>query len=262
MPFETLLYDVRDGVAHITLNREEAANALNLAMAKDLMHAALQADEDPGVRAVLLGATGKMFCAGGDLGSFASAGDEMPALLKEMTTYLHAALSRFARMRAPVIASVGGAAAGAGFSMAMACDLVIASNKAKFTMAYTNAGLTPDGSSTFYLPRIIGTRRTLELMITNRVLTAAEAAEWGLVNRVVTPDVLAEESTALASRLAAGPTGAFGATKKLVLGSFGEGFEAQMELEARAISDAARSADAREGIQAFFDKRAASFTGE
>jgi len=261
MTFETLLYEVRDGVAHVTLNREEAANALNLAMAKDLMQASLQADEDPAVRAVLLGARGRMFCAGGDLGSFSAAGDAMPALLKEMTTYLHAAVSRLARMRAPVIAAVGGTAAGAGFSLAVACDLVVASETAKFTMAYTNAGLTPDGSSTWYLPRIIGTRRTLELMITNRVLGAAEAAEWGLVNQVVAPDALAADAEALATRIAAGPTAAYGALKKLVVGSFGESLEAQMELEARAIADASRTADAQAGIRAFFDKRAAAFTG-
>jgi 2-(1,2-epoxy-1,2-dihydrophenyl)acetyl-CoA isomerase len=261
MSFETLLYEVRDGVAHVTLNREKQANAIDLQMSKDLMYAALQADEDPEVRAVVIGAQGKMFCAGGDLGSFSEAGDSMPGLIKEMTTYLHAGISRFARMSAPVIASVGGTAAGAGFSLACSTDLAICSESAKFTMAYTRVGLTPDGSSTYYLPRLIGTRRTLELMLTNRVLSAAEALDWGLVNQVVPDAELADATEKLAKQLAAGATSAFGATKKLVLQSAGETLETQMELETRGISDAARTEDSKAGLEAFFSKQPAKFPG-
>ena len=179
MNYQTLELEVRDSVAHLVLNRPDHANAINLQLSKDLMYAALQCDEDPSVRAILISSRGEMFCAGGDLASFAEAGDDLPRLIKEMTTYLHAAISRFARCRAPVIAAVGGAAAGAGFSLCCAVDLVVASENAKFSMAYTRAGLTPDGSSSYFLPRIIGTRRTLELMMTNRTLSAAEALEWG-----------------------------------------------------------------------------------
>ena len=261
MGYETLLYELRDGVAHITLNREEAANAINLQMGRDLMTAALQCDEDPAVRAVLIGAKGKIFCAGGDLEGFAASGDAMPRLLKELTTYLHAGISRFARMRAPVIAAVSGTAAGAGFSLACAADLVVCSESAKFTMAYTRVGLTPDGSSTYYLPRLIGPRRTLELMLTNRMLGAQEALEWGLVNQVVPDEKLSAEAETLAKSLAAGPTGAFGALKQLVLNSAHDSLESQMEHEARAIADSARSDDAREGIEAFFGKRRPKFKG-
>jgi 2-(1,2-epoxy-1,2-dihydrophenyl)acetyl-CoA isomerase len=261
MSFDTLLYEVRDGVANITLNREKAANAIDLQMAKDLMYAALQADEDSEVRAVVIGATGKMFCAGGDLGAFSAAGDAMPSLLKEMTTYLHAGISRFARMRAPVIASVGGTAAGAGFSLVCSTDLAICGESAKFTMAYTRVGLTPDGSSTYSLPRLIGTRRTLELMLTNRVLSAAEALEWGLVNRVVPDAELADATAKLANQLAKGATSAFGATKKLVLQSAGQTLETQMELETRGISDAARTDDAKAGLEGFLTKQPAKFPG-
>jgi 2-(1,2-epoxy-1,2-dihydrophenyl)acetyl-CoA isomerase len=221
MKFETLLYEVHDGVARIKLNREKAANAIDLQMAKDLMYAALQADEDPSVRVVLIGATGKMFCAGGDLGAFTSAGDEMPRLLKEITTYLHAGISRFARMRAPVIASVAGTAAGAGFSLICSTDLAICGESAKFTMAYTRAGLTPDGSSTYFLPRLIGTRRSLELMLTNRVLRAQEALDWGLVTKVVPDDDLMSEANALAKQLASGATNAYGVVKRLLIDSYG-----------------------------------------
>lgn len=261
MSFETLLYETRDGVAYITLNREAAANAINLQMGRDLMLAALRCDEDAGVRAVLIRAKGKIFCAGGDLGSFSSAGEGMPRLLKELTTYLHAAISRFARMRAPVVAAVHGSAAGAGFSLACASDLLVCAESAKFTLAYTRVGLTPDGSSTYYLPRLIGTRRALELMLTNRVLSSQEALAWGLVNRVVADDQLAQESEGLARQLATGPTLAFGGVKQLLLSSANESLETQMEHEARAIADAARSSDAREGIEAFFAKRRAKFNG-
>ena len=261
MSFETLLYETRDGVAYITLNREAAANAINLQMGRDLMLAALRCDEDPGVRAVLIRAKGKIFFAGGDLGSFSSAGEGMPRLLKELTTYLHAAISRFARMRVPVVAAVHGSAAGAGFSLACASDLLVCAESARFTLAYTRVGLTPDGSSTYYLPRLIGTRRALALMLTNRVLSSQEALAWGLVNRVVADDQLAQESESLARQLATGPTLAFGGVKQLLLSSANESLETQMEHEARAIADAARSSDAREGIEAFFAKRRAKFNG-
>ena len=132
MTYKTLLYELRDGVAHITLNRPEAANALNLDMGRDLMEVALRCDEDPSVRAVLIKANGKMFCAGGDLASFSTAGDDLPRLLKELTTYLHAGISRFARMRAPVVVAVQGSAAGAGFSLAAAADLLLAGESARF----------------------------------------------------------------------------------------------------------------------------------
>jgi 2-(1,2-epoxy-1,2-dihydrophenyl)acetyl-CoA isomerase len=261
MSFETLLFDIKDNVAHVTLNRPDAANAINLQLSKDLAYAAMQCDEDPAVRAVVLTGSGKMFCAGGDVRSFAKSGDKMPALLKEITTYLHAAISRFARMNAPVIVAVNGTAAGAGFSLACAGDLAIAAESAKLTMAYTRIGLTPDGSSTYYLPRLLGTRRTLELMLTNRLLTATEALDWGLLTRVVADDALAEEAEKLARSLADGPTLAFGRVKDLILHS-GDSLESQMERETRLIADSARTADAKEGIHAFLEKRKASFAGK
>lgn len=261
MSFETLLFEVRDNVAYVTLNRPDAANAINLQLSKDLAYAAMQCDDDPAVRAVVLTGAGKMFCAGGDVRSFADSGDKIPTLLKEITTYLHAAISRFARMNAPVIMAVNGTAAGAGFSLACAGDLAIAAESAKFTMAYTRIGLTPDGSSTYYLPRLLGTRRTLELMLTNRLLTAAEAFEWGILTRVVPDDALAEEAEKLARSLAEGPTLAFGRVKDLVLHS-DDTLESQMERETRVISDTARTADAREGIGAFLEKRKAGFLGK
>ena len=261
MTFQYLLFDLTDGVATLTLNRPDAANAIDLDMGRDLMHAAIRCDEDPSIRAVVLRATGKMFCAGGDVKSFAAAGEGLPSVLKELTVYLHAAVSRFARMRAPVVAAVHATAAGAGFSLAMAADFVVAARAAKVVMAYTGIGLAPDGGSTWVLPRLLGTRRTAELMMTNRVLSAEEALDWGLVNRLVEDDRVHEEADALARTLAAGPTEAYGAVKRLLLESGQDSFESQMEREAREIARAARTEDARGAIQGFVEKKKPRFSG-
>jgi len=261
MTFQYLLFDLTDGVATLTLNRPDAANAIDLDMGRDLMHAAIRCDEDPSIRAVVLRATGKMFCAGGDVKSFAAAGEGLPSVLKELTVYLHAAVSRFARMRAPMVAAVQGMAAGAGFSIAMAADFVVAARAAKFVMAYTGIGLAPDGSSTWVLPRLIGARRTAELMITNRVLTAEEALAWGLVSRVVEDDRVREEADVLARTLASGPTEAYGAVKRLLLESGQNGIETQMEREAQEIATVARTEDARGAIRAFVEKKKPRFSG-
>ena len=258
---KTLLFDVKDHVARITFNRPDAANALDLQMALDLMHASIQASEDSAVRAVLITGAGKMFSGGGDLKSFAAQGDALPGHLKEVTAYLHAAISRFVRMDAPVIAAVNGAAGGAGMSLCLFADLVLAAESAKFTMAYTRAGLNPDGSSTYFLPRIVGLRRALELALTNRVLSAREALEWGIVTKVVADAELMTEAQALAQQLAAGATRALGKAKRLLHHSFSESLETQMEIEAQAIADSARTRDAREGIAAFITKRKPDFRG-
>ena len=261
MSFETLLFDVAGGVATITINRPDAANAMSPVMAAEIAEVALRCDDDPGVRAVVITGAGRLFCAGGDLGAFAAAGDGAKSLIKKMATDLHVGLSRLARGTAPVIAAVNGTAAGAGFSLCMATDLAIAAESAVFTMAYTRAGLSPDGGSTFHMPRKIGDRRTRELMLTNRVLTAAEALEWGIVNKVVADDEVLPESQALAAELAAGPTLAFGAVKTLLNSTFDQSLEAQLELESRTIADMVTTHDGQEGISAFLGKRQPGFTG-
>ncbi len=262
MTYETLLFEVSGGLAKITLNRPGAANSLNGAMAHDLMMAAIRCDEDPEIRAVLLTGTGKMFCAGGDLKTFHTFGEDMGARLKEITLYLHGATSRFSRMDPPMVVAVNVIAAGAGMSIAISGDLVLAARSAMFTSAYTAAGLSPDGSSTYFMPRLIGLRRAQELMLTNRRLSAEEALEWGLINRVVEDEKLPEEAEALARKLAAGATGAYGAVKKMLTETFTNPLETQMEIEARMISERATSPDGREGIDAFVNKRPPEFKGE
>jgi 2-(1,2-epoxy-1,2-dihydrophenyl)acetyl-CoA isomerase len=258
MTYENLLYEVKNGIGHIRLNRAKAANALNLEMCRELQDVALACQTDASVRAVVISAEGKMFCAGGDLSAFAGA-ESAPRLLKQMTIHLHAAIALFARMDAPVIGAVTGTAAGAGFSLVAAMDIAIAGESAKFTMAYTGAGLTPDGSSTYFLPRLIGVRRSLELMLTNKLLKAPEALEWGIVNQVVADDAVLDTAMQLAGKLAAGPSGAFGVTKRLVLASGSASLETQMEAEGDAIAAASGTAHGREGIAAFLEKRKPQF---
>ena len=262
MAYESLLFEVSDGLAKISLNRPDAANSLNGVMAHDLMMAAIRCDEDPDIRAVLLTGTGKMFCAGGDLKTFHGFGEDMGARLKELTIYLHAATSRFSRMNPPLVIAVNGIAAGAGLSIAISGDLVLAAESAMFTSAYTAAGLSPDGSSTYFMPRLIGLRRSQELMLTNRRISADEAVEWGLINRVVADDKLMEEAESLARDMASGATGAYGAVKKMLTETFTNPLETQMEIEARYISERATSPDGREGVDAFVKKRKPDFKGE
>ena len=261
MDLERLELREEGGLATISLNRPEAANAIDMDMARELTRVAVYCDVSPNVRAVLLDAKGKLFCAGGDLKSFVDAGEQLPALLKELTMNLHAATSRFARMRAPLVVAVQGPAAGAGLSLAAAGDLVLAAESSTFTSAYTAAGVSPDGSSTYFLPRLIGLRRTQELMFTNRRLTAAEALDWGLVTRVVPDSELAEEARTLAGRLASGPTRAFGRVKQLLHESFQGSLETQMERESRGHAELAAGLDAPEGIRAFTEKRKPEFYG-
>ncbi len=262
MQYATILFDVRDNVAHITLNRPEAANSINRELARDLMHVAMHCGEDPAIRAVVITGAGRIFCSGGDLKEIAAQGERLPYHMKELTTYLHAAISRLTRMDPPVVAAVNGSAAGAGMSLVCACDIVVAAETTRFTMAYTRAGLTPDGSSTYFLPRIVGLKRALELTLTNRVLSAREAFEWGIVTRVVPDAELLEQAHALAAELAAGPTKALGASKRLLHSGWVETLETQMEHETQTIADIARTADSNEGVTAFLEKRTAKFRGQ
>jgi len=261
MPYETVTYDVAEAVATITLNRPAAYNALDLTLARELFAAALEADEDRAVRCVVITGAGNAFCAGGDVKAFHESADRAGILIKRLTTYLHGAVSRLARSPKPVIMAVNGIAAGGGMSLALAGDLVVAAESAKFNMAYSRIAASPDGSSTYFLPRMIGLRRSLELHYTNRTLSAREALDWGLVNRVY-PDAEFRTATAeFARELAQGPTAAFGRAKLLFQQSTQESLETQMELEAQAIAQSSATEDFRNGVAAFTQKKAARFVG-
>jgi 2-(1,2-epoxy-1,2-dihydrophenyl)acetyl-CoA isomerase len=261
MTYEQLLYEVNDGIATITLNRPEAYNALNDQLARELHDAVIVSSEDEAVRVVVLTGSGRAFCAGGDVKSFCDHIDHIGTLIKRLTTNMHGAVSRMIRMPKPVINAINGVAAGGGMSLALAGDLILATESATFTMAYTKIGASPDGSSTFTLPRLVGVKRALELTMLNPVLTAKEAVEWGLVNRVFPDDQFQAEVHNIASQLAQGPTQAYGRAKALYYASTHESLETQMEHETLAIAACGKTADFREGIFAFTEKRAPLFQG-
>jgi len=259
MEYEAIkLIETEGGVVELILSHPPA-NALNKQMAFELRHAAAQLSTDPSVRAVVLHGEGKVFFGGGDLVELHEGGDQTPANLHEMTSDFHGALSRFSRMNAPVVGAITGTAGGAGMSLTSAMDLVYAGESAKFTMAYTAAGLTPDGTSTFFLARVVGLRRATELVLTNRVLSAAEALEWGLINAVHPDDQVLDEARALAAKLAKGPSNAFGGAKRLLIEGANSSLGEAMEREAQAIANQSRHPEAIEGIDAFLNKRKPNF---
>ncbi len=260
--FELVEFSVENGVATITLNRPSAGNAVNLLLATELNQAANLCCYNSSVRAVILNANGKLFCAGGDLAAMAQAGENVDSLLKDIAEQCHAAYSTLQRMRAPVIAAINGPAAGIGFSLSLAADIAIASDKASFLMAYTAAGLSPDGGISYLLPKMIGLRRAKEMALSNRKLSANEALDWGLVNKVVAGDDLQQEALALATTLAQGATNAIGSAKSLFLSGDTQSLETQMILEAGEIAKNAKTKDGQEGIHAFLERRKADFTGE
>lgn len=261
MAYQNLKLEIAAGVATITLNRPDAFNALNLALGRELFSAVLEVDEDPAVRCVVITGAGKAFCGGGDVKDFAQNLTRVGILIKELTTFVHGAVSRLVRTPKPVITAVNGVAAGGGFSLALAGDLVIAAESARFTMAYSRIAATPDGSCSYWLPRLVGLRRAVELFYTNRVLTAKEALDWGIVTRVVPDGELPAAVKQLAAELAQGPTLALGRGKLLFHSSTAESLETQMELESQSIAASGHTEDFAEGVRAFVEKRQPAFKG-
>jgi 2-(1,2-epoxy-1,2-dihydrophenyl)acetyl-CoA isomerase len=251
--------ETRGAVALVTLNRPDSGNTLNLEMGMDILAAAMTCGRNPAVRAVVLTGAGRQFCLGGDLRAMASRGTGADGYLRELTGYLHSAISHFVRMDAPVIAAVNGTAAGAGVGLVTMADLAVCGESSKFKLAYSGVGLTPDGGTSFLLPRTIGIKRTMELLLLDRALTSGEALEWGLVNSVVEDSQVLDEALRVAETLSAGPTQAFGRTKRLLAASIA-GFESQMVLESETIASQAVTEQGTEGINAFLQKRKPDFS--
>ncbi len=262
MSYEHILFDVTDNIGVITLNRPDDANAIHKPMVEELLDIALRCYRDKDVRAVLLTGSGSMFCGGGDLKTFFDVGDDISDYVDQTATVLHHAVSRFSRMDAPVVMAVNGTAAGGGFSLALAGDYVIAADSAKFISAYTASGLTPDGSSTYYLAKHVGLLRAKELILTNRLLSAEEACAWGLLSKVVPADQLMEEAMEQARAFAAGPTKAFGIAKNLLTTAYSESLESQLDAESRGIATTMGSRDGRHGLESFLNKKKPDFIGE
>lgn len=261
MKFETIELHKEGPLATLRFNRPEHYNALDERMAPELLEAVMDVQEDADIRAMMITGAGPAFHAGGDVKSFVAAGEGVPAYINRLVIPFHAFVSHLVRLPKPVLAAVNGTAAGAGFSIAMACDLVLAREDAVFTVAYSRIGASPDGSMSYFLVRSLGMRRAMELYLTNRVLTAQEAMEWGLVNGVLPEANFLADAKAQALALAEGPTFAYGLAKDLFYHSLNHELETQMELEAKQIIATSRTADFREGIQAFVEKRPAAFRG-
>jgi len=260
MSFEFLKYEISNRVATITLDRPEAANGLNLGLAQELAQAAKDVAENLDVKAVILTSNGRFFCAGGDVKAMHDAPDGMAGkTVRAIADALHEAIESFSNMNPPLICAVNGTAAGAGFSVAVMGDMAIASESAKFTMAYSNIGLSPDGSSSFYLPRLIGLRKTQELMYTNRVLSAKEALNWGLLNDVVPDKELLPTAQKLAQKFVSGSLKSNASIKTLLRESGFNNLHQQLKLESDTIEVCADGDDGKEGVASFVEKRKPNF---
>lgn len=256
-----LTVEIVDDVAWLTLNRPQVGNAIDLPMARALDAASIQCETNASVRCVVLTGSGKLFCAGGDLGILAAAGDQVPFVLNELANTFHAALLRLSRMPKPFLVLVNGPAAGAGLSLAIVGDIVLSVHSAHFTAAYGAIGLTPDGGMSWTLPRLIGLRKAQEIILTNRRIKADEAKAIGIVTRLVDDEQLLEQGGAFARQLAASSVGALGAARTLLHQSFSNSFDAQLECEARTITVAGATAECREGLAAYFAERTPDFKG-
>lgn len=263
MAHETLLYEKQDAIATITLNRPEVYNALSVRMGDEFCAVIDDADRDESVRAVVLTGAGNAFCSGGDLKAANEARARGAAVdyFRRLTDAFHRMIVDLRRLPKPILGSLNGPAGGGGFSLALACDLRIASDRLKLKQGYTSAGLTPDGGWTAVVPHLIGLAKASELIYLDPVVDAQEALRLGLVNVVVPAADLPAETAALARRLAAGPTASFGRAKALLNASIYPRLEVQLELERAGITRSAGTIDFEEGVQAFVGKRPARFAG-
>ena len=262
MQLETITFEIKDRIGTLTMNRPDEANALNAQMAKELFEISVSCSRDKGLGALIVTANGKMFNAGGDLREFDNPpGGKQDEHLSRVASDLHNAIIRFQYMDAPVIMAINGTAAGGGFSLALSGDYILASDKAKFVSAYTASGLTPDGSSTYFLAKHVGLLRAKELFLMNRVLSAEEAQQWGFVNEVVAHDNLVLKANEIAIQLASGPTKAYGGVKRMLLSSFSSPIESQLDNETRHIVGTMDTHDGPHGLNAFLNKEKPRFTG-
>jgi len=259
--YQTLLYNLADGIAEITLNRPTALNAFNDEMASEMQEALKTAERDSSVRALLITGAGKGFCAGQDLGAVR----ERPAghsFREHLLKTFNPIVTKLRSIEKPVIAAVNGAAVGAGFGIALACDIRYASEAARFRMAFIGIGLAPDSGTSYFLPRLVGMGRALELAYTNELMDANQALQLGLVNKVTAADELLPQSRDLAAKLAVGPTKAYGLTKRAMLRAAGATLEEALNYEAHLQDVAGRTDDHHEGVAAFLEKRLPQFKGK
>jgi 2-(1,2-epoxy-1,2-dihydrophenyl)acetyl-CoA isomerase len=251
--------DINAGIANLRLNRPDRLNALDFSLGESLLAALTRADHDASVKVVTLTAEGRAFMAGGDLSVFHAAQERAPQEAGKLIALFHQIIRAIRRMKPPVVAGVQGAVAGGGLGMALACDLLIAADNARFVPAYTRIGTSPDGGTTWSITRLIGQRRALEWIMLGDPMNAEAARDIGLINRVVPTEKLAAEVDAIARRIAEGPAFAFASVKRLVHQAPTTSFNDQLEAERDGFVTAAGTRDFREGIGAFLDRRPAKF---
>lgn len=249
MTYELLRFEVDDGVGRLTLCRPDRGNAVNEHFARELNDVAIRCDEDDAVRCLLIESEGRWFSTGGDLASLGASRADAPAFVKRTTTPLHSALSRLSRMAPPVVVSMRGSAIGAGVAFAAAADFVLATPSVRFLSGFTAIGMTVDSGLTWFLPRRVGTRATADYLLRAQEWSADEALRRGLVTEVVDDESLDRRATELATELAQGPTLAYGEIKNLLLSTWDQPLETQLELEARALARATRTHDGWHGIE-------------
>jgi len=259
---ESILLSVDGGLATLCFNRPHVFNAMDPAMMVQFRAAAERVERDANVRALVLRGEGKAFVSGGDVALFHQHIDQLPEAIVRWGRDMHFGILALRRMPKPVLASVHGACAGAGFSIMCAADLAVAADNARFSLAYANIGTSPDGGSSHFLPRLIGYKKAMELTLLPDLFDAATARALGLINWVVPADQLAHESARIARRLADGPTKAHGEAKRLMNHSLEHSIETQMEEELAAFARCAHTRDLAEGVAAFVEKRKPAFSGE
>jgi enoyl-CoA hydratase/carnithine racemase len=263
MTYECLLYEVKDGIATLTLNRPDRLNALGGSLRDDLHDAVTRSAADPEVRVMVITGAGKGFCSGGDVKAMgeAKAGQRERPLVEKIAPGRDRTLLAMREAPQPIIAAVNGAAAGAGMNLALGCDIRIASTAARFTQAFVKRGLHPDWGGTYFLPRMVGTAKACEMIFTGDVIDAAEAERLGIVSRVVAPEELMPTAYELARRIAAGPPVAIRLAKRSIYANSELDLRAALQVETMAQNICFETEDATEGIRAFGEKRAPVFKG-
>ena len=261
----TILTSRQGAVHEITLNRPQSLNALNDEMMREFSIALDAVADDPGIRCLVLKGAGASFMAGGDVKMFhqelGRPAEDLHRRFQEFVGALHPLIGKLANLRVPLVAAVQGAVAGFGVSLTLLCDFVIAADDSYFTLAYIHLGTTPDGSSTWFLPRLVGLRRAKEIAMLGERIPATEAVRLGLAYKVVPRGSLDSEVAAFASRLAAGPTRAYAKTKALLQASFNRNLVEQMDAEVASFAECASNPDFAEGVKAFVERRKTAFRG-
>ncbi len=263
MTYNTIKLEIADGAARLTLNRPDRLNSFTVEMHEEVRDALDKIEADASVRTLLLTGAGRGFCAGQDLSDRAvSPGDDAVDLGESVEKRYNPLIRTLTSLPMPVVCAVNGVAAGAGASIAFACDIVLAAKSAKFIMSFANIGLVPDSGGSWVMPRLVGQARALGMALTGEPVMAEQASEWGLIWKCVDDDKMADETDALVAKFAAAPTRGLAETKKLIRNAFTRPLDEQLDLERDQMRALGYSADYKEGVDAFMNKRKPNFKGQ